>query len=71
MPAKAATLLTPYLPLAGRSDDAGVLKQRTHECGSGSASGTGHGSQLILPRHARLKPDPVALDWHNNNRFRG
>jgi predicted restriction endonuclease len=28
-----------------------------------------HGKPLILPPHAKLRPDPTALDWHNNNCF--
>lgn len=30
-----------------------------------------HGSRIVLPRHNEDRPDPEALRWHNENRFRG
>jgi putative restriction endonuclease len=29
------------------------------------------GSQIGLPDEKEFRPDPVVLDWHNNNVFRG
>lgn len=28
-----------------------------------------HGKRLILPPKRQLRPEPLVLDWHNNNRF--
>ena len=30
-----------------------------------------HGSDVALPRDPRLRPSREALEWHQNNRFRG
>lgn len=30
-----------------------------------------HGSEILLPRSVEFQPDPEALRWHNENRFRG
>jgi putative restriction endonuclease len=30
-----------------------------------------HGSKIFVPASAELQPDPRALQWHNENRFRG
>ena len=30
-----------------------------------------HGSGILVPRNEELHPDPEALRWHNENRFRG
>jgi putative restriction endonuclease len=30
-----------------------------------------HGSGILVPESAELRPDPAALRWHNENRFRG
>jgi putative restriction endonuclease len=30
-----------------------------------------HGSGILVPRDQEFRPDPEALRWHNENRFRG
>jgi putative restriction endonuclease len=30
-----------------------------------------HGSEILVPREPALRPDPEALRWHNEHRFRG
>jgi putative restriction endonuclease len=30
-----------------------------------------HGRPLLIPRRNDLRPDPAALDWHNQQRFLG
>jgi putative restriction endonuclease len=30
-----------------------------------------HGSGILVPREQEFRPDPEALRWHNENRFRG
>jgi hypothetical protein len=30
-----------------------------------------HGTTIHLPASRDLHPDPTALSWHNENRFRG
>ncbi len=30
-----------------------------------------HGKSLLVPRRSELRPEPSALDWHNNHRFLG
>lgn len=30
-----------------------------------------HGTELWVPQNAALRPDPEALRWHNDNKFRG
>ncbi len=30
-----------------------------------------HGTQILVPSRSDQRPDPRALAWHNENRFRG
>jgi putative restriction endonuclease len=30
-----------------------------------------HGSGILMPNRPEYQPDPEALRWHNDNRFRG
>ena len=48
-----------------------ISKQLKLDFDNGHSYDPLHGQQLVLPQDPELRPDPHALAWHRENRFRG